>query len=271
MPDTLRAFSINGVLERAPYAANLAFPKLIALFEEKGWKPCSALQGTARHGTGHSYTKVIIKLFHPELFVENDFRYITVNLVTTGHRRYPYAIHLGTWQRFAGVDSQFAFSAVKDGKLILPEVGFDEMVKEYIQKIPHFAGQIENKIKEWKTLNLNSVKQHELAKKAMVYRYRRTESFVNPSQILCNRAGVQNDASLWGTLNRVNVNLTVGGIRYAKHEMTEYKEGHRNKYMKTYRNSTREIANHGARFLFGQQLMKLAETTMQNIKEKELE
>ena len=182
--------------------------ELLQAMLNEGFFPTEVRQGGSRDEEKRGFTKHLIR-FRPQgvqAVVGDTFPEIAVVNSHDGTSSYQI---LPAWFRFTCANGMYVSEVSGQPFKVNHRGKADDVIEASYKVIAEFPKQAEQ-IQEFKRLQLTGPEQQAFAESAIPLRW---EDGVQPYQVLRTRRAEDNDASLWHTFNRVQENITTGGIR----------------------------------------------------------
>jgi hypothetical protein len=178
---------------------------------DSGWMPVYASEAYSRDQSNRGFTRHVVR------FANKDFSLGEERIELVGMNSHNKA---SAFKFFAGVfrlvcSNGMVTQSTDLGSFKIKHIGdIEDQVRQAIQGIASQAGQIANRVDEFKAIDLTPNEQNIYASSAHEFIYPDQEKApINPNQLLLARRYEDNKSDLWTTYNRVQENTLKGGLR----------------------------------------------------------
>lgn len=206
------AFTLGHGLKVTDKFVNVPTIRVVDALRAEGWMPTQAVECRVRREDNRGFQKHMIRFRQEGDRKINDY-FPEIVLINGHDGTTAYQLHAGLFRLVCSngmvvADSTFAKVSVK-------HIGFkvDDIIEgsfKILKDVPQIVAQVET----MKSIVLTRGEQEAFAKAAIVARYGEPEVMpVQPANVLHTRRSSDEGQDLWRTFNRVQENLTRGGIR----------------------------------------------------------
>jgi hypothetical protein len=250
-PSVFAEHAQNDVSEKYQFVKTIDIVEHLA---KLNWLPTKCNEQKVKDADNKIYAKHMIRFRHADSEPILNSTHFEVMLVNSHNRSCAYQFMAGLFRLVCSNGM-----VVSDGTLAnirVKHVGgnmheIEEASFQVIESIPLVA----NRIKTFREINLEPAEQNVFAHTAMLARYEDEAKFpVTPSMLLNTRRGDDVGADLWHTYNRVQENLTRGGM---KDRTMRDASGKRKRKMSAVRGMNEDIKLNKALWTLTEQMAKL--------------
>lgn len=206
------------IFASAPHASmssRYSFVKTIDVIEAlrgAGWAPVAAQVGKARDLSRIGVQRHVVRLRHPDVRLDVGGLFPELVLVNSHDGASAYQLHAGLFRLVCGnglviADATFAKVSIKHTGVSAAQVV--DASFEVVKEVPRLGQSVE----QMRAVQLTEMEQNVFASAAARLRWNENEIPVQPAGLLQARRYDDRGADLWNTFNRVQENLSQGGVR----------------------------------------------------------
>jgi len=202
---------IIGVSDRYAFVPTYS---VLDTFRDAGYYPIMASESKVRNNDNQGYQKHIIQFRNIDNLLRPDANdeYADIVLTNSHNRTSSFIVDLAVFRLVCANMMVVPSQSFSHHSII--HSGFNlSKVTRAIDEVVSYMPKIKDEIDKFKSINLNTLEQHSLAKAAIDIRFDKDTHTVASNEFLKVNRSEDNDSSLWTVFNRVQEAMIRGGAK----------------------------------------------------------
>jgi methionine-rich copper-binding protein CopC len=202
---------IEGVSDRYAFVPTYS---VLDTFRDAGYYPIMASESKVRNSDNQGYQKHIIQFRNIDNLLRPDSNeeYTDIVLTNSHNRTSSFIVDLAIFRLVCANMMVVPSQTFSHHSIIHSGFNLSKVIKA-IDEVTSYMPTVQNKIEQFKSIELSPLEQQSLAKAAIDIRFDKDIHTVNPKEFLQITREADMDSSLWTVFNRVQEAMIRGGAK----------------------------------------------------------